>query len=122
MYELENLFTDNMKEYMTLYMFNKNEYICREEEQLQNMFFLVEGKAIEGSIHPDRVVVGTTSEAADRTRSAAGREVHTGAAACGASRAAALGSEPGVSLRARFRVRDIRSSGNLERDRNPARA
>lgn len=30
---------------MTLYMFNKNDYICREEENLDNMFFLVEGKA-----------------------------------------------------------------------------
>ena len=38
-------FLDNMKEYMTLYMFNKNEYICREEEQLENMYFLVDGKA-----------------------------------------------------------------------------
>lgn len=30
---------------MTLYMFNKNDYICKEEENLENMFFLVEGKA-----------------------------------------------------------------------------
>lgn len=44
-YKLENLFSKNMKEYMTLYMFNKNNYICREEEHLDNMFFLVEGKA-----------------------------------------------------------------------------
>ena len=44
-YEMENLFSDNMKEYMTLYMFNKNEFICREEERLNNMYFLVEGKA-----------------------------------------------------------------------------
>jgi len=44
-YEMENLFSDNMKEYMTLYMFNKNEYICREEEELPNMLFLVAGKA-----------------------------------------------------------------------------
>ena len=44
-FEMENLFSDNMKEYMTLYLFNKNEYICREEEQLANMFFLVAGKA-----------------------------------------------------------------------------
>ena len=44
-YEMENLFSDNMKEYMTLYMFSKNEYICREEEQLENMYFLVYGKA-----------------------------------------------------------------------------
>ena len=44
-YEMKNLFLDNMKEHMTLYMFNKNDYICREEEQLENMFFLVDGKA-----------------------------------------------------------------------------
>ena len=44
-YEMESLFLDNMKEYMMLYMFNKNEYICREEEHLENMYFLVDGKA-----------------------------------------------------------------------------
>lgn len=44
-YKVENLFSDNMKRYMILYMFDKNEYICREEEQLENMYFLVEGKA-----------------------------------------------------------------------------
>jgi CRP/FNR family putative post-exponential-phase nitrogen-starvation transcriptional regulator len=44
-YEIENLFSDNMKDYMTLFMFNKNEYICREEEELANMLFLVAGKA-----------------------------------------------------------------------------
>ena len=44
-YEMDKLFSDNMKEQMTLYMFNKNEYICREEEHLENMYFLVHGKA-----------------------------------------------------------------------------
>ena len=44
-YEMESLFLDNMKEYMMLYMFNKNEYICREEEHLKNIYFLVDGKA-----------------------------------------------------------------------------
>ncbi len=44
-YEMKSLFLDNMKEHMTLYMFNKNDYICREEEQLENMYFLVDGKA-----------------------------------------------------------------------------
>lgn len=44
-YEMENLFLNNMKEYMMLYMFNRNEYICREEEHLENMYFLVDGKA-----------------------------------------------------------------------------
>ena len=45
MHEMENLFSDNMKDHMTLYMFNKNEYICREAEHLENMYFLVQGKA-----------------------------------------------------------------------------
>ena len=44
-YEMDKLFSDNMEEYMTLYMFNTNDYICREEEQLENMYFLVQGKA-----------------------------------------------------------------------------
>ena len=44
-YEIEKLFTDNMKKQMNLYLFNKNEYICREEEHLENMYFLVHGKA-----------------------------------------------------------------------------
>lgn len=44
-YEIENLFSENMKEYMILYLFDKNEYICREEEPLLNIFFLVDGKA-----------------------------------------------------------------------------
>lgn len=44
-YEIEKLFTGNMKKQMNLYLFNKNEYICREEEQLEYMYFLVKGKA-----------------------------------------------------------------------------
>ena len=44
-YEMDKLFSDNMEEYMTLYMFNTNDYICREEKQLENMYFLVSGKA-----------------------------------------------------------------------------
>jgi CRP/FNR family transcriptional regulator, putaive post-exponential-phase nitrogen-starvation regulator len=44
-YEMDNLFSDNMKDYMTLYMFNKNEYVCRGNEHLENMYFLVHGKA-----------------------------------------------------------------------------
>ncbi len=44
-YNMEKLFSDDMKGYMTLYIFDKNEYICKEEEQLENMYFLVEGKA-----------------------------------------------------------------------------
>lgn len=45
LYELEKLFSIEIREYMHLFRFNKNEYICREEEYLNNMFFLVDGKA-----------------------------------------------------------------------------
>ncbi len=45
LYELEKIFSLEMNDYMALYKFNKNEYICREEEYLDNMFFLVDGKA-----------------------------------------------------------------------------
>lgn len=44
-YKLEDLFSSDMRKYMTLYMFSKNEHICKEEEYLENMFFLVDGKA-----------------------------------------------------------------------------
>lgn len=44
-YEMKDLFTDDMRGHMILYMFNKNEYICRENEHLENMYFLVQGKA-----------------------------------------------------------------------------
>ncbi|WP_160684796.1 transcriptional regulator YeiL [Clostridium sp. C2-6-12] len=44
-YEMEKLFTGNMKGQMNLYLFNKSEYICKEEEQLEYMYFLVKGKA-----------------------------------------------------------------------------
>lgn len=45
LYRLESLFTADMREYMIMYRFGKNEYICREEEYLNNIFFLVGGKA-----------------------------------------------------------------------------
>jgi CRP-like cAMP-binding protein len=45
MFKLENLFTEDMKENMTLYKFTKNEYICNENEYLENLYFLVKGKA-----------------------------------------------------------------------------
>lgn len=44
-FKLDSLFIDNMREYMELYVFDKYDYICREEEYLESMFFLVEGKA-----------------------------------------------------------------------------
>ncbi|OOM77994.1 cyclic nucleotide-binding domain-containing protein [Clostridium sp. BL-8] len=44
-YKLNNIFSNDMGEHMMLYMFNKGDYICREEEYLDKMFFLVDGKA-----------------------------------------------------------------------------
>ncbi|MFT8350996.1 MAG: cyclic nucleotide-binding domain-containing protein [Clostridium saccharoperbutylacetonicum] len=45
MFKLENLFTKDMKENMTLYKFARNEYICKENEYLENLYFLAKGKA-----------------------------------------------------------------------------
>lgn len=44
-YKINELFTKDMTEYMSLYMWNKNEYICKEGGELNNIFFLVRGKA-----------------------------------------------------------------------------
>jgi CRP-like cAMP-binding protein len=44
-YELNNIFSNDMRKYMELHVFNKSDYICREEEYLDAMFFLVDGKA-----------------------------------------------------------------------------
>lgn len=44
-YKINELFTEDMTEYMSLYMWNKNEYICKEGGELNNIFFLVRGKA-----------------------------------------------------------------------------
>lgn len=44
-YKLKDMFSIDISEYMYLYRFNKNEYICVENDKLDNMFFLVDGKA-----------------------------------------------------------------------------
>lgn len=44
-YQLDNIFSNDMGEHMKLYMFSKSDYICREEQYLDKMFFLVDGKA-----------------------------------------------------------------------------
>lgn len=44
-YEIDKLFNEDMRKYMTLYMWNKNEYICKEGGELNHIFFIVKGKA-----------------------------------------------------------------------------
>lgn len=44
-YNLDEIFSIDMKQYMELVMFNKNEYICRSDEKIEYLFFLVDGKA-----------------------------------------------------------------------------
>ncbi|NFR87224.1 MULTISPECIES: cyclic nucleotide-binding domain-containing protein [unclassified Clostridium] len=44
-YKINDMFSIDMREYMSLYMFARNEYICKEEEVLNKMFFVVDGKA-----------------------------------------------------------------------------
>ena len=43
-FKLNDIFTDNMSEYMELVLFKKGEYICNENEKMEYLFFLVEGK------------------------------------------------------------------------------
>ncbi|MCY6369487.1 cyclic nucleotide-binding domain-containing protein [Clostridium ganghwense] len=44
-YNIEDIFEKDMKEYMELILFNKNDHICRSNEKLDYFYFLVEGKA-----------------------------------------------------------------------------
>ena len=44
-YNLDEIFSIDMKEYMELVMFKKNEYICKSDEKIEYLFFLVHGKA-----------------------------------------------------------------------------
>lgn len=43
-YEIDNIFNMNMKPFMELFYFDKNEHICKEGELLSYLFFFVEGK------------------------------------------------------------------------------
>ena len=43
-FKLNDIFTDNMSEYMELVLFKKGEYICNENEKMEYLFFLVKGK------------------------------------------------------------------------------
>jgi len=44
-YNIDNMFSMDMKPFMELVLFKKNEYICRENEYIQYFFLFVEGKA-----------------------------------------------------------------------------
>lgn len=44
-YSLNDMFTDNMQMYMKLWKFNKGEHICRSDENITKLYFLVLGRA-----------------------------------------------------------------------------
>ncbi|MEW9096396.1 MAG: cyclic nucleotide-binding domain-containing protein [Clostridiaceae bacterium] len=43
-YNIKDMFLKDMTEHMELYMFDKNEYICKSKERLEYFYFLVKGK------------------------------------------------------------------------------
>jgi CRP-like cAMP-binding protein len=44
-YRLNEIFTEDMTEYMELMVFEKNEYLCKENEKIEYLYFFVKGKA-----------------------------------------------------------------------------
>ncbi|MDR2995644.1 MAG: cyclic nucleotide-binding domain-containing protein [Bacillus cereus] len=42
---IDSFFSNDMKPYMELIFFKKNEFICRENEEIDYLYFFVEGKA-----------------------------------------------------------------------------
>ncbi|MDF2820035.1 MAG: cyclic nucleotide-binding protein [Clostridiales bacterium] len=44
-FNINDIFSIDMNPYMELVLFKKNEYICKEQEKLSHLFFMVEGKA-----------------------------------------------------------------------------
>jgi len=44
-YEINEIFTEDMRPFMELFLFRRNEFICRESEKINYFFFFVEGKA-----------------------------------------------------------------------------
>lgn len=44
-YNLQNIFSVDMKRHMELFLFNKNEYICKSDEKIEYLYFFVHGKA-----------------------------------------------------------------------------
>lgn len=44
-YRIDEIFTSDMRSFMELLLFKKNEHICRESEDINYLFFFVKGKA-----------------------------------------------------------------------------
>ncbi|WP_238904355.1 cyclic nucleotide-binding domain-containing protein [Clostridium sp. YIM B02506] len=44
-YQIDEVFSNDMKPYMHLFKFNKGEHICRVQEDLEYLYFFVSGKA-----------------------------------------------------------------------------
>ena len=44
-YHIDEMFSIDMKPHMELFLFDKNDYICKVDEPLEYLFFFVEGKA-----------------------------------------------------------------------------
>ena len=44
-YRIDEIFALDMKPYMKLFKYNKNEFICKADEKLEYLLFFVEGKA-----------------------------------------------------------------------------
>jgi len=44
-YNINDIFTEDMRPFMELLLFKKGEYICRDNEKLNYLFFFVDGKA-----------------------------------------------------------------------------
>ncbi|MDF2519431.1 MAG: cyclic nucleotide-binding domain protein [Clostridia bacterium] len=44
-YNIDEIFSMDMKRYMELFVFAKNEFICKADESLNYLYFFVEGKA-----------------------------------------------------------------------------
>lgn len=44
-FSINDIFTNDMKDYMELFLFSKNEHICKDKEKLNYLYFLVDGKA-----------------------------------------------------------------------------
>lgn len=44
-YKIDEIFNFNVRPFMELFFFNKNEHICKSEEKIDYLFFFVEGKA-----------------------------------------------------------------------------
>jgi CRP-like cAMP-binding protein len=44
-YNMKDIFTEDMRPFMELFLFKKGEYICRDHEKLKYLLFFVDGKA-----------------------------------------------------------------------------